>query len=64
MFKDRKTSQLFYDIYTKLSVDERKRFSLAVKKLFDTKIISEEGKYHSFKIEADDLKQILVDLKI
>ena len=64
MFQDRKTSKRFYDIFIKLRVDDQKRFSKAVKKLFNKKILSENGQFKSFKIETDDFKQILRDLKI
>jgi hypothetical protein len=64
MFQDRKTSKAFYNIFIKLRVDDRKRFSKAVKALFNTKIISENGEFQSFKVETSDFKQILKDLRI
>lgn len=64
MFQNRKTSIAFYNIFIKLRVEDRKRFSKAVKKLFNKKIVSENGQFQSFKIEVSDFKKILKDLKI
>ncbi len=56
LFEDRKAMRKFYDISIALKGLRKIAFTKKVKKLFDTKITSEEGEFDSFNITVDDLE--------
>lgn len=58
MFADSKASKAFYFVIDQLGEKKSKTFSDAVKKLFLKKSISENGEFHSFKIELSDIQTL------
>lgn len=63
MFQDSKASKRFYDISEQLSGEQKKKFSVEVRNLFDRKTTSYDGEYSTFKITTDDLRDILLENK-